>query len=243
VALALQVGVNYANDYSDGVRGTDQDRKGPVRLTAGGLATPRAVKRAALLSFAVAAVAGLTVSLAVNPWLLLVGVAAIGAAWLYTGGPKPYGYLGLGELMVLVFFGFVATVGSAYVQIEEVPKAAWWGSLVVGLLACAILLANNVRDVPTDAVAGKRTLAVRLGAPTARKLFVACHVGAFLSVVVIGLSQPWALLGLLALPLAISPVRTILTRTDPPSLVAVLVATSKLEVVVAILVSVGLCLS
>jgi 1,4-dihydroxy-2-naphthoate octaprenyltransferase len=243
VALALQVGVNYANDYSDGVRGTDQDRKGPVRLTAGGLATPRAVKRAALLSFAVAAVAGLTVSLAVNPWLLLVGVAAIGAAWLYTGGPKPYGYLGLGELMVLVFFGFVATVGSAYVQIEEVPKAAWWGSLVVGLLACAILLANNVRDVPTDAVAGKRTLAVRLGAPTARKLFVACQVGAFLSVVVIGLSQPWALLGLLALPLAISPVRTILTRTDPPSLVAVLVATSKLEVVVAILVSVGLCLS
>jgi 1,4-dihydroxy-2-naphthoate octaprenyltransferase len=243
VALALQVGVNYANDYSDGVRGTDQDRKGPVRLTAGGLATPRAVKRAAFLSFAIAAVAGLTVSLAVNPWLLLVGVAAIGAAWLYTGGPKPYGYLGLGELMVLVFFGFVATVGSAYVQIEEVPKAAWWGSLVVGLLACAILLANNVRDVPTDAVAGKRTLAVRLGAPTARKLFVGCHVGAFLSVVVIGLSQPWALLGLLALPLAISPVRTILTRTDPPSLVAVLVATSRLEVVVAILVSVGLCLS
>jgi 1,4-dihydroxy-2-naphthoate octaprenyltransferase len=243
VALALQVGVNYANDYSDGVRGTDQDRKGPVRLTAGGLATPPAVKRAAFLSFAIAAVAGLTVSLAVNPWLLLVGVAAIGAAWLYTGGPKPYGYLGLGELMVLVFFGFVATVGSAYVQIEEVPKAAWWGSLVVGLLACAILLANNVRDVPTDAVAGKRTLAVRLGAPTARKLFVACQVGAFLSVVVIGLSQPWALLGLLALPLAISPVRTILTRTDPPSLVAVLVATSKLEVVVAILVSVGLCLS
>ncbi len=243
VALALQVGVNYANDYSDGVRGTDKDRKGPVRLTATGLATPGAVKRAAFLAFGVAAVAGLVLSLAVNPWLLLVGVAAIGAAWLYTGGPKPYGYLGLGELMVLVFFGFVATVGSAYVQIEEVPAAAWWGSLVVGLLACAILLANNVRDVPSDAVTGKRTLAVRLGATTAKRMFVACYVGSFASVAIMGISQPWALLGLLALPLAVTPVRTILTRDDPPSLVQVLVATSKVEVVVAVLVSVGLCLS
>jgi len=243
VALALQVGVNYANDYSDGVRGTDKDRKGPVRLTATGLATPGAVRRAAFLSFGVAAVAGLVLSLVVNPWLLLVGVAAIGAAWLYTGGPRPYGYLGLGELMVLVFFGFVATVGSAYVQIKEVPAAAWWGSLVVGLLACAILLANNVRDVPTDALTGKRTLAVRLGATTAKRMFVACYVGSFASVVVIGISRPWALLGLLALPLAIAPVRTILTRSDPPSLVQVLVVTSKVEVVVAVLVSVGLCLS
>jgi 1,4-dihydroxy-2-naphthoate octaprenyltransferase len=243
VALALQVGVNYANDYSDGVRGTDEERKGPVRLTATGLAAASAVKRAAFLSFGVAAVAGLVLSLVVNPWLLLVGVAAIAAAWLYTGGPKPYGYLGLGEVMVLVFFGFVATVGSAYVQVKDVPSAAWWGSLVVGLFACAILLANNVRDVPTDAVTGKRTLAVRLGATTARRMFVACYVGSIASVVIIGISQPWALLGLLALPLAVTPVRTILTRHDPPSLVQVLVATSKLEVVVAVLVSVGLCLS
>jgi 1,4-dihydroxy-2-naphthoate octaprenyltransferase len=243
VAIALQVGVNYANDYSDGVRGTDDDRKGPVRLTATGLATPGAVKRAAFASFGVAAVAGLVLSLAVNPWLLLVGVAAIAAAWLYTGGPKPYGYLGLGEVMVLVFFGFVATVGSAYVQVETVPSAAWWGSLVVGLLACAILLANNVRDVPTDAVTGKRTLAVRLGAPTARRMFVGCYLGSFLSIVVIGISQPWALLGLLGLPLAVAPVRTMLVRRDPPSLVRVLVATSKVEIVVAVLVSVGLCLS
>jgi 1,4-dihydroxy-2-naphthoate octaprenyltransferase len=243
VALALQVGVNYANDYSDGVRGTDKERKGPVRLTATGLAAPGAVKRAAFASFGVAAVAGLVLSLVVNPWLLLVGLAAIGAAWLYTGGPKPYGYLGLGELMVLVFFGFVATVGSAYVQVKDVPAAAWWGSLVVGLLACAILLANNVRDIPTDVVTGKRTLAVRVGATTSRRLFVGCYVGAFLSVVIIGISQPWALLGLLALPLAVMPVRTILTRTDPPSLVAVLVATSKVELVVAVLMSVGLCLS
>jgi 1,4-dihydroxy-2-naphthoate polyprenyltransferase len=243
VALALQVGVNYANDYSDGVRGTDRDRKGPLRLTATGTATPQAVKRAAALSFGVAAVAGLVLSLVVDPWLLLVGVAAIAAAVLYTGGPRPYGYIGLGEVMVLVFFGFVATVGSAYVQIEEVPSAAWWGSLVVGLLACAILLANNVRDVPTDTRTGKRTLAVRLGDRAARRLFAAAYAGSFLAVVVIGISQPWALLGLLALPLAVQPVRLVLTRSDPPSLVAALVATARLEVVVAVLVSLGLCLS
>ena len=128
------------------------------------------MRNAAALAFAVAAVVGLVLSLVVNPWLLLVGVAAIAAAVLYTGGPAPLGYLGLGELMVLVFFGFVATVGSAYVQVKYVPGAAWWGSLVVGLLACAILLANNVRDVPTDTASGKRTLAVRVGASTARAL-------------------------------------------------------------------------
>jgi 1,4-dihydroxy-2-naphthoate polyprenyltransferase len=243
VALALQVGVNYANDYSDGVRGTDRDRKGPLRLTATGTASPAAVKRAAALAFGVAAVVGLVLSLVVDPWLLLVGVAAIAAAVLYTGGPKPYGYLGLGEVMVLVFFGFVATIGSAYVQVEYVPGAAWWGSLVVGLLACAILVVNNVRDIPTDAVTGKRTLAVRMGAVAARRMFVACYAGAFLAIVVIGLTQPWALLGLLALPLAVAPVRAVLTRSDPPSLVAALVATSRLEIVVAVLVSVGLCLS
>jgi 1,4-dihydroxy-2-naphthoate octaprenyltransferase len=243
VALALQVGVNYANDYSDGVRGTDTERRGPVRLTATGLAAPGAVKRAAFASFGVAAVAGLVLSLAVDPWLLLVGAAAIAAAWLYTGGPRPYGYLGLGEVMVLVFFGFVATVGSAYVQVEDVPGAAWWGALVVGLLACAILVANNVRDIPTDAATGKRTLAVRIGAGAARRLFEACYVGSFLAVVAIGVTHPPALVGLLALPLAVTPVRTILTRADPPSLVSVLVQTSRLEVVVAVLVSVGLCLS
>jgi len=243
VALALQVGVNYANDYSDGVRGTDRERKGPLRLTATGTASPAAVKRAAALAFLVAAVVGGVLSLVVNPWLLLVGVAAIAAAVLYTGGPRPYGYSGLGEVMVLVFFGFVATVGSAYVQVESVPSAAWWGSLVVGLLACAILLANNVRDVATDTQTGKRTLAVRVGAPTARRLFVACYAGAFASVVAIGVTQPWALLGLAALPLAVVPVRLVLTRRDPPGLVAALVATSRLELVVAVLVSVGLWLS
>lgn len=243
VALALQVGVNYANDYSDGVRGTDRDRKGPLRLTATGTATPRAVRNAAAAAFGVAAVVGGVLSLLVDPWLLLVGVLAIAAAVLYTGGPVPLGYVGLGEVLVLVFFGFVATVGSAYVQIERVPAAAWWGSLVVGLLACAILLANNLRDIPTDRVSGKRTLAVRVGAAATRRLFVGCHVGSFAAVVVIGVTQPWALLGLLAVPLAAAPVRIVLTRSDPPSLVAALVATARLEVVLAVLVSVGLCLS
>jgi 1,4-dihydroxy-2-naphthoate octaprenyltransferase len=243
VALALQIGVNYANDYSDGVRGTDKERKGPLRLTATGTATPGAVKRAAALSFLVAAVFGGVLSIVVNPWLLLVGIAAVAAAVLYTGGPKPYGYIGLGEIMVLAFFGFVATVGSAYVQTEYVPGAAWWGSLVVGLLACAILLANNLRDIATDSVTGKHTLAVRVGATTTRRLFVACYLGAFLAVVAIGITQPWALLGLLALPLAIKPVQTLWTRSDPPALISVLVATSRLELVLAVLVSVGLCLS
>ncbi len=243
VALALQIGVNYANDYSDGVRGTDRQRVGPLRLTASGLAAPEAVRAAAIASFGIAALVGLSLVVAVGPELLLVGAASIAAAALYTGGPKPYGYLGLGEVMVLVFFGFVATAGSAYVQLERVPAAAWWGSLAVGLLACAILLANNVRDVPTDRVAGKRTLAVRIGERAARRLFVACLAGAFLAVVVIGIAQPWALLALGAAPLAVNPARLVLTRSDPPGLVAALIATSRLELIVAVLLGVGLCLS
>lgn len=242
VALALQVGVNYANDYSDGVRGTDQDRTGPVRLTASGLATPGAVKAAAAIAFAVGAVAGLVLAILVTPWLLLVGAAAIAAAVLYTGGPKPYGYVGLGEVMVLVFFGFVATAGSAFVQLERVPAAAWWGSLTVGLLACAILVANNVRDVETDAASGKRTIAVRIGESRARRAYVACLVVAFLAVIPIALDDPWALLAFLAVPLAVGPARLVLRATRPPELVAALVATGRLELVTAALLSVGLCL-
>lgn len=242
VALSLQVGVNYANDYSDGVRGTDRDRTGPVRLTASGLATPGAVKAAAAIAFAVGAVAGLVLAILVTPWLLLVGAAAIAAAVLYTGGPKPYGYLGLGEVMVLVFFGFVATAGSAFVQLERVPAAAWWGSLTVGLLACAILMANNVRDVATDAVSGKRTIAVRIGEARARRAYVGCLVVAFLAVIPIALDDPWALLAFLAVPLAVVPARLVLRATRPTELVAALVATGRLELVTAALLSVGLCL-
>ena len=243
VALALQVGVNYANDYSDGVRGTDTDRRGPIRLVASGLASPASVKRAAGLAFLVAAVVGLVLALVVNPWLLLIGVAAVAAAVLYTGGPKPYGYLGLGELMVLVFFGFVATTGSAYVQLERIPPTAWWGSLVVGLPTVAVLLANNIRDIPTDAVSGKRTLAVRIGPIAARQLFSLCIAGAFLFVVPICIRAPWAVLGFLAIPLAIQPLHLVLTRDDPPGLVAGLVATVRLTIALAALVSLGLVVS
>jgi 1,4-dihydroxy-2-naphthoate octaprenyltransferase len=240
VALALQVGVNYANDYSDGVRGTDTKRAGPLRLTASGVAAPAAVRNAAALAFGVAAVVGLALAIAVDLRLLVVGVIAIAAAVLYTGGPRPYGYSGLGEVAVLVFFGFVATAGSAYVQLERVPTAAWWGAVAVGLLACAILLANNIRDIDTDRVTGKRTLPVLVGAPAARGLFVGSVAGAFVAVAAVGVLYPPGLIALAALPLAVQPVRLVLTRRDPPSLVVALVGTARLEVVVAVLLALGL---
>ncbi|HEU5301821.1 MAG TPA: 1,4-dihydroxy-2-naphthoate polyprenyltransferase [Acidimicrobiia bacterium] len=243
VALGMQVGVNYANDYSDGMRGTDRARLGPVRLTATGLATPRAVATAAGLALLVAAAAGLALAALVSWWLVAVGAAAIVAALGYTGGPKPYGYHGLGEVMVLAFFGFVATAGSAFVQLERVPGTAWWGSLTVGLLATAILVANNVRDLDTDAATGKRTLAVRLGAARTRALYVACIVGAFLAVIPAALDAPWALLALLAIPLAVVPARVVLLARDAPALVGALVATARLEVLVGVLLAVGLWLS
>lgn len=243
VALALQVGVNYANDYSDGVRGTDANRRGPVRLTATGLATPAAVRNAAIISFGVAAVVGLALSLVVNPWLLLIGAAAILAAATYTGGPKPYGYSGLGEVMVLVFFGFVGTLGSAYVQHETIPAVTWLAALAVGLPACGILLTNNIRDIPTDTASGKRTLAVRIGAQRARALYGACLGGAILAVAVAIFFEPGAALGLLAAPLAIAPYRTVRTKSDPPSLVAALVGTVRFQLAIAVLLAIGLWVS
>ena len=240
VALALQIGVNYANDYSDGVRGTDANRRGPVRLVASGLATPASVRNAAAISFAVAAIVGGALSLAVNPWLLPVGAAALAAAVTYTGGPKPYGYVGLGEVMVLVFFGGVATVGSAYVQHESVPGAAWFGALAVGLPACGILVANNIRDVAGDRANGKRTLAVRVGVERAQVLYLVCLAGALLAVAVAALLEQYALLALLAAPLAIPPARDIRANTGPPSLIAALVGTARFQLVLSSLLALGL---
>ena len=240
VAVAIQVGANYANDYSDGVRGTDAERVGPRRLTASGAASPAAVRRAAALAFGVAAVAGLALSLLVDPWLLLVGVAALAAAVLYTGGPKPYGYLGLGELMVLVFFGFAATAGSAYVQRSTLSAGVWWASATCGLLAAAVLAVNNVRDRVGDAAAGKRTLAVRLGDRRARLLCLALVGGAFGSVVALGTIHVGALLGLAALPVAVPPLRAILGGRTGPGLIPALVGLVRLEVVVAALVAIGI---
>ena len=243
VALALQIGVNYANDYSDGVRGTDANRRGPLRLTATGVATPRAVRNAALLAFSVAAGAGLALSIAVDLRLLVVGGASIAAAALYTGGPRPYGYSGLGEVAVLCFFGVVATLGAVYVQLERNPATAWSAAFAVGLPAVAILLANNLRDIETDRVAGKRTLAVRIGAPRTRELFAGCLGAALVATVALGLVHPWALLGLLALPLTVEPVSVVRTRTDPPSLVRALIATARFQLVLGALLALGLAVS
>jgi 1,4-dihydroxy-2-naphthoate polyprenyltransferase len=242
VALALQVGVNYANDYSDGVRGVDLERKGPLRLTASGLVPAASVKRAAFVAFVVAAAAGLALAVAVDLRLIVIGVAAIAAATLYSGGPKPYASAGLGEVSVLVFFGFVATCGSAYVHIERVPWLAAGGAIAVGLLACAILLVNNLRDVESDAVAGKRTLAVRIGAVATRRLYAASVAGGLAVPVAFAAVAPGALLALAAAPLAVGPLRTVATRRDPPSLVAALIATARLQLVVSVLLAVGLWL-
>ena len=240
VALALQVGVNYANDYSDGVRGADSDRVGPLRLTGSGLAVPAAVKRAAIVAFGVAGVVGAMLSVVVNPWLLLVGAAALAAGWFYTGGPRPYGYSGLGELMVLVFFGYVATVGTTYVAVEQVPAASWWAATGVGLLAAGLLLANNVRDIETDAAVGKRTLAVRVGRRPARRLYACVVLAGVLTAVPLAWTTPWALLGLLALPAAVAPARVVLTASTPAALIPALVFTARLQLVWAVLVTVGL---
>ena len=242
LAVALQVGVNYANDYSDGVRGVDTQRRGPVRLVAGGLATPAAVKRAALLSFAAGGLMGIVLAVAVDWRLIVVGAVSILAAGLYSGGPKPYASSGLGEVMVLVFFGFVATCGSAYVHLDRVPWLAVAASLPVGLLACAILLVNNLRDVDSDRDVGKRTLAVRVGKARTRALYRASIVLSVLTVLAVSTTAPAALLALLAAPLALPPLRIVATKTDPPSLVQALIATARLQLVFSALLAAGLAL-
>jgi 1,4-dihydroxy-2-naphthoate polyprenyltransferase len=240
VSLALQVGVNYANDYSDGVRGTDEVRVGPLRLVGSGLASPGAVKRAAFASFGVACIAGLALAAATSWWLLAVGVAAVLAAWGYTGGPNPYGYLGLGELFVFVFFGVVATVGSAFVQQERVSGLAAAASVAVGLLATALLVTNNLRDIPTDRVSGKKTLAVRLGDARSRRLYVAMVGGAFVVALLTAIQEPPVLYVLAALPLAVPPVRRTLGGAKGPALIAVLQETGRLQLVFGALYTLGL---
>ena len=241
VSVALQVGVNYANDYSDGVRGVDKERRGPLRLTASGLAAPAAVKRAAFVSFAVASVAGIALAVAIDWRLILVGAACVLAAALYSGGPKPYASAGLGEVMVLIFFGFVATCGSAFVHLERVPWLAVAASVPVGLGACAILLVNNLRDVESDRAAGKRTLAVRVGAPATRRLYETCMVGAVVAPLVLAAEAPLALIGVAAAPLAAAPLRTVVGAAgEAPALVRALVATARFQLVLCALLAVGL---
>ena len=210
VALALQVAVNYANDYSDGKRGTDADRVGPMRLVGSGAATPRQVLVAAGMAFAVAAVAGLALAAVSSWWLVAVGAVSIVAAWTYTGGPIPYGYRALGEVFVFVFLGLVAVVGTAFGQTRSLDGLAFAAAVPIGLCSVALLVVNNLRDVHGDAAVGKRTLAVLLGESRTRVAYTGLLVVAFGVVVAIGVARPWALLGLLAAPLAVPPVRTVL---------------------------------
>jgi 1,4-dihydroxy-2-naphthoate octaprenyltransferase len=242
VSLLLQIGVNYANDYSDGVRGTDDVRVGPLRLVATGTATPGAVKRVALATLLLAAVVGLGLAIATSWWLLLVGFAAVLAAWGYTGGPKPYGYLGLGELFVFVFFGLVATVGTTYVAIERVPGITWIAASGVGFLACALLVINNLRDIPTDREVGKRTLAVRIGDHGARRLYAGLVVAAFVAAVVCAGIRSWSLLALGALSMARQPLRDVLEGASGRDLIAILGETGKTQLLYGLLFSVGLAL-
>jgi 1,4-dihydroxy-2-naphthoate octaprenyltransferase len=242
VAVALQVATNYANDYSDGVKGTDEARVGPVRLVASGLASARSVKRAAVGAFAVAGVAGLALAAVAGWWLVLVGAACMAAGWLYTGGPRPYGYAGLGEAFVFVFFGLVATAGTAYVQTERLDGLAALAAVPVGLLAVAMLVVNNLRDIPGDAVAGKRTLAVRLGPARTRILYTACLLAPYALAALIAIDRPWALLALAALPLAVTPVRTVLGGAEGRSLIAVLGDTGRMQLAFGVLLTVGIAL-
>jgi 1,4-dihydroxy-2-naphthoate polyprenyltransferase len=240
VSLALQVGVNYANDYSDGIRGTDEQRVGPVRLVGSRLATPRQVVSAAVASFLVAAAAGLVLAAAVSWWLLVVGAAAIAAAWFYTGGSKPYGYRALGEVSVFAFFGIGAVAGTAFVQMGRLSWLALAASVPVGLLACALLVVNNLRDIPTDEVTGKRTLAVVLGDKRTRLLYAGCILVPFAFAAGMAVTAPLTLITLAALPLAIIPVRQVMRGAAGRDLIAVLGETGRLQLAVGLLLTVGL---
>lgn len=243
VALALQVGVNYANDYSDGKRGTDADgaRVGPMRLVGSGLKPASAVKRAALAALGVAALAGLVLAVAVGWELLVVGALAIAAAWLYTGGPLPYGYAGFGELFVFVFFGLVATVGSTYVHTGTVTALSVAVAVPVGLLSTALLVVNNLRDIPGDAASGKRTLAVRLGDGRTRVLYTLLMVAPFVMVPPIAaFGRIGAVAALVGIPFGRRPVLSVLEGATGQGLIPVLGATGRVQLIVGVALSAGL---
>jgi len=244
VALALQVGVNYANDYSDGIRGTDSARVGPLRLVGSGVATPAHVRVAAFACFGVAAFAGVAVVLLTGHWwLLAVGAAAIAAAWYYTGG-RPYGYLGLGELFVFIFFGLVAVTGTVYIQLGLVTQATWWTAIAIGALACAILVANNLRDLEGDRAVGKRTLATRLGDAGTRRFFLGLLGVAAVGVFgVAATSSWWALLGWFMIVTLIGPIREVARGVTGRALIPVLKQTGLAELACATGLFVGLLIA
>jgi 1,4-dihydroxy-2-naphthoate octaprenyltransferase len=240
VSLSLQVGVNYANDYSDGIRGTDDSRIGPVRLTASGLASAKSVKNAAFISFLVAAIAGLVLATQSSWWLIAVGAFAIAAAWGYTGGANPYGYRGLGEISVFLFFGIVATVGTYFVQTEELNLPIFIIAVPMGSLSCAILVINNLRDRAQDELVGKRTMAVRLGDKGARILYISLLISAHLFALLT--FTPFALLTLLALPISAPLAKSIWSGTSGEALIPYLAKTGQVQLVFALLFALGLAL-
>jgi len=229
VSLLLQIAVNYSNDYSDGIRGTDDNRVGPIRLVASGLATARSVKRAAFISFGAAAAIGTVLAARVSWWLLLVGAVCILAAWTYTGGKRPYGYSGFGEVSVFLFFGVVATVGSYVVQSHRVTWQSVLVSLPVGALSCSLLAINNLRDLPKDSLVGKRTLAVRLGENRARQFLIALLLIAHLAAILAALISPWTLITLLLIPLTRQIIKAIRTGAHGAQLIPMLGQVGKLQ--------------
>ena len=243
VAISLQIATNYVNDYADGQRGTDDARVGPVRLVASGLATAGETKRAAAAAFAAAGFAGAGLAAAVGPELLVVGALSIVAGWAYTGGPRPYGYLGMGEVFVFVFFGVVATVGSTYVQTGSVLGLSMLASVPVGLLAVALLVINNLRDIPGDTDAGKRTLAVRLGDSVTRRLYVVLFAVVAGGIVTSAVVRPLALLGLVGLAAAAGPIRHVVAGAEGAQLIPVLGATGRSQLLTGLLFAAGLALS
>lgn len=240
VAVFLQIGVNYSNDYSDGVRGTDEFRVGPARLTGSGLVNPKRVLATALAFFGLAAVAGLVaVAMSGRWWFLAVGVLAILAAWFYTGGKRPYGYAGLGEVFVFVFFGLVATVGTVWLQTDVQTQEAWWAGAGVGLFAVAVLIVNNIRDIPTDRLAGKKTLAVRMGDRASRILFVVCLLLPFAVPAVFGIADPGMVLVWLVLLIVVPAIVIVLTAKTPRELILVLQLTSVAALAYGVLLGVA----
>lgn len=244
VSLCLQIGSNYANDYSDGIRGTDDERVGPVRLTATGLAKAHEVKRAAFIFFGLAGVAGIVLILVSQAWwFLIVGAAAVAAAWFYTGGKKPYGYMGLGEVFVFVFFGLVATLGTMWMQVGQLSLSGWAGAVAIGSLASAVLMVNNLRDIPTDIEAGKITLAVRLGDNAARISYAVLVLLPFaLLALAILDGHPAVALAILALVPALSPLKTVLSGTTGPGLIPPIKATGLTGLAFSALMGLGLAL-
>ena len=240
VGISLQVAVNYANDYSDGIRGTDDSRVGPIRLVASQLATPQAVKRAAYFSFFIAMVAGTVLSIRTSLWLLLIGAFAIIAAWTYTGGSRPYGYRGYGELSVFIFFGVVATMGSYFVQTRRLTIHALVLACAMGALACSILVVNNLRDLPKDSQVGKRTLAVMLGDKRTRIFFISLLLVAHLLVLNLALSIPYLLTVLILLPTTLNIARSVWRGAVGRDLITVLGRTARVQALFALILALAL---